>query len=166
MKGKARCAMHGGKTPMKTRGNRKHGLYSAHLTPEEQDQWDGIQIGAVDDELRMLRIYLARCVALDAQISNAPSTVELSEVRRSVRPEGDAVDTISRKPDVFGRMNWIVGRIANLEKVRLEMLAAAAERGEGVDDKARDLIQTIRAIEQVEQVVQDTGDEDEDDQGV
>src|SRR3954447_12145015 len=71
MTGKTRCRLHGGKTPTGTKGNRKHGLYSQHLTQVEQAQWDSVQVGAVDDELKMLRIYLARCVALDAQINKA-----------------------------------------------------------------------------------------------
>src|SRR3954462_843843 len=86
MRGKTRCMMHGGKTPTKTKGNRKHGLYSVHLTEAEQAQWDSIQLGVVDEELKMLRIYLARCVALDATISKDPNSttnnasMELTEV--------------------------------------------------------------------------------------
>ena len=135
MKGKARCAMHGGKTPTGTKGNRTHGLYSTHLTEAEQERWDSIQVGVLDDELRMLRIYLARCVALDATM-NAPLSadgLELSEVRRSSSDEEGLTrtDAISRRPDVMGRMNWIVGRIAQLEKTRTELIAAAKEDDEG-----------------------------------
>jgi hypothetical protein len=130
--------MHGGKTPTKTKGNRKHGLYSAHLTEAEQAQWDGIQLGVVDEELKMLRIYLARCVALDAQISKDPNSttnsasMELTEVRRSSVTDGpSSVDAISKRPDVMGRMNWIIGRIGQLEKTRAELLAAERANGEG-----------------------------------
>jgi hypothetical protein len=138
MKGKNRCLAHGGKTPTGTKGNRKHGLYSAYLTEAEQEQWDGIQLGVVDEELKMLRIYLARCVALDAQISKDPNStvnsasMELTEVRRSSGQEGPiSVDVISKRPDVMSRMNWIIGRIAQLEKTRSELLAAERAAGEG-----------------------------------
>jgi hypothetical protein len=136
--GKTRCKLHGGATPTKTKGNRKHGLYSAYLTEAEQEQWDGIQLGVVDEELKMLRIYLARCVALDAQISKDPNStvnsasMELTEVRRSSVTDGpSSVDVISRRPDVMGRMNWIIGRIAQLERTRAELLTAERAAGEG-----------------------------------
>lgn len=139
LKGKTRCMMHGGATPKgKHTGNLKHGLYSAHLTEAEQAQWDGIQLGVVDEELKMLRIYLARCVALDATISKDPNStvnsasMELTEVRRSSGPEGPiSVDVISKRPDVMSRMNWIIGRIGQLEKIRAELLAAERAAGEG-----------------------------------
>ena len=157
LKGKSRCKNHGGATPTaRHTGNKKHGLYSAHLTPEEQAQWGGIQLGAVDDELRLLRIYLNRCVALDAEISKDPNStsnsvsMELTEVRRSKRPDGDTLDVTSRRPDVMGRMNWIVGRIALLEKTRAELVAAAKESGDGIDDVARDLVNTMRAMRRTE----------------
>src|SRR3954467_5351384 len=127
LRGKLRCMMHGGKTPSgkhtgKKNGNHRHSLYSAHLTEAEQAQWDNIQLGVVDEELRMLRIYLARCVALDATISKDPNSttnsasMELTEVRRSSGPEGPiSVDVISKRPDVMSRMNWLIGRIGQLE---------------------------------------------------
>lgn len=135
--------LHGGKTPSgkhtgKKNGNHRHSLYSAHLTEAEQQQWDNIQLGVVDEELKMLRIYLARCVALDATISKDPNStvnsvsMELTEVRRSSVTDGpSSVDAISRRPDVMGRMNWILGRIAQLEKTRAELLAAERAAGEG-----------------------------------
>lgn len=148
--GKARCKLHGGATPTGTKGNRIHGLYSVHLTQAEQAQWDDIPVGVVDDELRMLRVYLARCVALDARISTPPTAdgLELAEVRRSSSLDDGVTrtDAISRRPDIMGRMNWIVGRIASLEKVRAELLAAAQAAGDGVDDKARDLIDVIQTM--------------------
>src|SRR3954468_12094404 len=138
MKGKTRCRLHGGATPTKTKGNRKHGLYSAYLTEAEQEQWDSIQLGVVDEELKMLRIYLARCVALDAQISKDPNStvnsasMELTEIRRSSVTDGPThIDAISRRPDIPGRMNWLVGRIGQLEKIRAELLAAERDNGEG-----------------------------------
>jgi hypothetical protein len=143
LKGKDRCMLHGGKTPKsqnagKTNGNHRHSLYSKYLTEDEQAQWSGIQLGVVDEELRMLRIYLARCVALDATISKDPNSttnsasMELTEVRRSSGPEGPiSVDVISKRPDVMSRMNWLIGRIGQLEKIRAELLAAERANGEG-----------------------------------
>ena len=146
LKGKKRCKLHGGATPKGTKGNRTHGLYSQHMTEDEQGQWESIQLGAVDDELRMMRIFLNRCIALEALIMQSPGTVELSEVRRSVRTDGDAMDTISRRPDVYGRIDRITGRIAQLEKTRAELIAAAQANSENPGDRARIVVDAMKAI--------------------
>lgn len=138
--------MHGGKTPKGTRGNRTHGFYSRHLTADEQAQWDGISLGAVDDELRLLRVYLARCVALDA----ISPDLELAEVRRTAGADGVFETTIAKKPDVSGRMNMLVGRIALLERTRAEMIAAGKAAGEDPNDKARQIRDALRAMIEVE----------------
>ena len=137
MRGKARCLSHGGKTPTGTRGNRTHGLYSAALTDEERDLWDDIQLGNVDDELRLCRIQLRRAMNLDAAISKAPNDpknlvgVELVEIRRTTGNGKSSTDATSKRPDVAGRMNTLLGRIAQLEKTRAELLAAQAQNGDG-----------------------------------
>jgi hypothetical protein len=150
MKGRERCLMHGGATPTGTRGNRTHGLYSQYLTPAEQERWEEVQVGVVDDELKMLRVYLARCVALDATMTAPPGAdgLELSEVRQSSSDEDGMtrIDAISRRPDVMGRMNWILGRIAQLERTRADLIAAAQAAGDGADDKARDLLDVMKAM--------------------
>jgi hypothetical protein len=70
MKGKKRCLAHGGRTPKGRNGgalneNHKHGLYSAALSPAEKEVWDDIPLDTLDDEIRMIRIWLARAGALD-----------------------------------------------------------------------------------------------------
>jgi hypothetical protein len=88
MIGKTRCQLHGGKTPKGTKGNRSHGLYSTGLTDEERGLWDDIQIGNVDDELRLCRIQLRRAMNLELGIQAAPNDaknltgIELVEIRR------------------------------------------------------------------------------------
>src|SRR5688572_4718104 len=88
MRGKNRCLSHGGKTPKgRHNGPMTHGLYSQYMTPAEQERWDSIQVGVLDDELRMLRIYLARCVALDATLGKVTDGLELSEIRQASSSE-------------------------------------------------------------------------------
>ena len=141
--GRNRCRLHGGAIPKsqnrgKENGNHKTGLYVQHLSPEEQQAWDGISLGAVDDELRMCRIWLSRCVSLEAKINENPNSTqnmagfELSEIKRSVHQDISRVETTSKRPDVMGRANMLLGRIAQLEKTRAELLAAAANKP-GVD---------------------------------
>ncbi|QQP94038.2 hypothetical protein IGS68_35090 (plasmid) [Skermanella sp. TT6] len=146
MAGKTRCMMHGGKTPKGTRGNRTHGLYSRHLTADEQAQWDDISLGAVDDELRLLRVYLARCVALDAGTAD----LELAEVRRTSGAGGDTETTIAKRPDTSGRMNWLIGRIALLERTRSDMIVAQQQAGKDPYEQARMIREALDAMAKIE----------------
>lgn len=138
MLGKERCRLHGGKTPKgRQTGPLKHGLYSAALTDEEREVWDDMQLGNVDDELRLCRIQLRRAMNLDAAISKAPNDpknligVELVEIRRTTGNGKSSTDATSKRPDIMGRMNWLIGRIAQLEKTRAELIAAQAQNGDG-----------------------------------
>jgi hypothetical protein len=139
MKGKTRCRAHGGATPKgRQTGPLKHGLYGASLTDEEREIWDEIKLGNVDDELRLCRIQLRRAMNLDAEISRAPNDpknfagIELVEIRRTTRNGKSNTDAVSKRPDVAGRMNTLLGRIAQLEKTRSELLTAATGK-QGVD---------------------------------
>jgi hypothetical protein len=158
MKGRKRCLAHGGKTPKNqnagaSNGNHRHGLYTAYLTEDEAAQWDTIPIGEVDAEIRMCRVWLQRCLALEATYTapNADGT-ELSEVRRSSSSEDgmSRTETVAKRPDVMARVNWILGRIAQLEKTRAELIASAQAAGEGAGDVARDLVDTLRSMKQTE----------------
>jgi hypothetical protein len=146
MKGKQRCRNHGGRTPTGTKGNRTHGLYSAGLTDEERDLWDGIQLGNVDDELRLCRIQLRRAMNLELGIQAGPNDpknmvgVELVEIRRTTGNGKSSTDAVSKRVDTSGRVNWLLGRIGMLEKTR----------SEGAGDVARDLVDTLRAMKRTE----------------
>jgi hypothetical protein len=137
MLGKNRCRLHGGKTPTGTKGNRTHGLYSAALSEEEREIWDDIQLGNVDDELKLCRIQLRRAMNLDASISKAPNDpknlvgIELVEIRRTTGNGKSSTDATSKRPDIAGRINTLIGRIAQLEKTRSELIAAQAQNGDG-----------------------------------
>jgi hypothetical protein len=139
MNGKTRCRLHGGKTPKGTKGNRTHGLYSEALSDEERALWDEMQLGTVDDEIRLCRIQLRRAMNLEASISKSPNDpknlagIELVEIRRTTGGGKSSTDAVSKRPDIHGRMNWLLGRIAQLEKTRAELIAAASEKG-GEDD--------------------------------
>jgi hypothetical protein len=157
LKGKQRCKLHGGATPKgRQTGPLKHGLYSVALSDEERDLWDDIQIGNVDDELRLCRIQLRRAINLDAAIGKAPNDpknlvgIELVETRRTTGNGKSSTDATSKRPDIAGRMNALLGRIAQLEKTRSELIAAAQAAGEGAGDVARDLVDTLRAMKRTE----------------
>lgn len=143
VKGRDRCKMHGGKTPKtqnrgKENGSHKHGLYDQHLSPEEQQVFGSLSHDEIDEELSLCRIWLARCIALEAKINENPNSTqnmagfELSEVRRSETPEFSRTETTSKRPDVTGRADRLLGRIERLIKMRAELKAAASNKP-GVD---------------------------------
>ena len=63
-----RCRMHGGKSPGGEEGNTnalKHGIYSSALQEDEKQLWERIEIGTIDDELRMARLQYMRALKAD-----------------------------------------------------------------------------------------------------
>ena len=52
--------------------------------------------------------------------------IELVEIRRTTGNGKSNTDATSKRPDVAGRMNTLIGRIAQLEKTRSELLTAAS----------------------------------------
>lgn len=68
VKGRTRCRMHGGTNPGAPAGNTnalKHGIYSDAIRDDERDLWGRIELGGVDDELRLARLQLRRAVQED-----------------------------------------------------------------------------------------------------
>lgn len=64
-----RCRVHGGAStgPKDARGNlnaRTHGFYSDALTVDERKLWHRVEIGTLDDEIRLMKIKLHRLVKL------------------------------------------------------------------------------------------------------
>src|ERR1035437_10291942 len=66
-----RCRVHGGQStgaPADNQNAAKPGsLYSKYLTPEEQATYAQIELGNVDDELRLMRIRLERALKLEKE---------------------------------------------------------------------------------------------------
>lgn len=64
LSGKKRCRLHGGLSPGAPKGNRNAAtpgsLHSKYLTEEEQAIAAGLELGSVDEELRLTRIRLMR----------------------------------------------------------------------------------------------------------
>ena len=101
-----RCRMHGGTSiggPVGNDNAVKHGIYRSTLTEDERADYDSLQLGGVDHELRLVRVRLAR--ALKAERDNQDS-------------KRDYTDTIDS----------LLARIAALELTR-RRLADAAEGG-------------------------------------
>ena len=68
LQGKTRCKLHGGKSTGAGAGNQNastHGIYKSVLSEEEQARWHDIEIGRLDDELRLWRTRLLRALAAE-----------------------------------------------------------------------------------------------------
>lgn len=88
-----RCRMHGGKSTGAPTGNRNAAtpgsIYSRYFTEEEKELAAQIELGRVNEELRLTRIRLMRALAREAEYGN---TLELdSEKREPVIIDGVVV---------------------------------------------------------------------------
>lgn len=124
-----RCRVHGGAStgPKDQRGNKNAvqpgSLYSQYLTAEEQALADQLELGNVDQELRLTRIRLRRALAAEDELGG---TAELAEVTEN-DGAGEYVARESRKSvvrDYAGLIDKLTARIESLERRRMELLLA------------------------------------------
>lgn len=95
-----RCRMHGGPSTGAPLGNDnavKHGIYRAALTDEERADYDGLRLGDVDDELRLVRVRLARALRAER-------------------------DDPKKDRDYEAIVDRLIGRIEGLERTRNRLL--------------------------------------------
>jgi hypothetical protein len=100
-----RCRMHGGTNTGAPPGNDnavKHGIYRSTLTEGERADYDSLQLGDVDHELRLVRVRLAR----------------------ALKAERDGNDP---KRDYTATIDSLLARIAGLELTRKKLGDAADE---------------------------------------
>lgn len=124
-----RCRMHGGKSTGAPAGNRNAAtpgsIYSRYFTEEEKELAAQIELGKVDEELRLTRVRLMRALAREAEYGN---TLELdSEKREPVIIDGvvvagaEQVTTTSKVRDYTGLIDKLTARIESLERTRAEL---------------------------------------------
>lgn len=122
--GKTRCKLHGGASTGPQKGSKnaaKPGsLYSAFLTQEESQIARELELGSVDEELRLTRIRLMRALKLEQERGD---TAELdSEVERDGAEKVTARhERHSKVRDYAGLIDRLTARIAMLEKTRKEL---------------------------------------------
>lgn len=130
--GKKRCALHGGKStgPKNSTSNRnaaKPGsLYSKFLSEEEEAIALGLELGQVDEELRLTKIRLMR--ALAAERDSEPLELESKTVKPvlfgGIPDDGDEVieEYTYRVKDYAGLIDRLTARIESLESRRQSLL--------------------------------------------
>jgi hypothetical protein len=118
--GSSRCKLHGGKSsgPKEQRGNKnaaKPGsIYSQFLTDEENDILASIELGRVDDELRLTRIRLMRALGRENEFGN-----EL-EIDSEKLEDGERTTT-SKVRDYSGLIDRLTARVESLERTKEDL---------------------------------------------
>ncbi|MBJ2270457.1 hypothetical protein JFT60_24080 [Pseudomonas sp. MF6772] len=128
--GSSRCKLHGGKSsgPKEQRGNKnaaKPGsIYSRFLTDEENDMLAGIELGRVDDELRLTRVRLMRALARESEFGN---TLEVeSEKEEPILVGGKetsltSITTTSKVRDYSSLIDRLTARVESLERTKEDL---------------------------------------------
>ena len=128
--GSSRCKLHGGKSsgPKEQRGNKnaaKPGsIYSRFLTDEENDMLASIELGRVDDELRLTRVRLMRALARENEFGN---TLEVeSEKEEPILISGKetsltSITTTSKVRDYSSLIDRLTARVESLERTKEDL---------------------------------------------
>ncbi|MDD2658196.1 MAG: HGGxSTG domain-containing protein [Methylococcales bacterium] len=115
-----RCRFHGGLStgPKNQRGNknaaRPGAIYSKYLSDEERAIIGSIEIGSLDDEIKLCRTRLCRALAAETQ------EPELSEITER---EGVEAERKSKTKDYHHIINTLLARIESLEARRLALIS-------------------------------------------
>lgn len=122
-----RCHFHGGKStgPKNQTGNQnatQHGIYARHMTEAERADFASLEMGTVDNELRLTRIQLSRALAAQAAARGKP---ELDEIvtRDALSITVPRSEKTSRVRDYVAIIDKLTARIESLEKTRLVLRA-------------------------------------------
>lgn len=118
--GSSRCKLHGGKSsgPKEQKGNKnaaKPGsIYSQFLTDDENDMLANIELGRVDDELRLTRIRLMRALGRENEFGN-----EL-EIDSEKIEDGEKATT-SKVRDYSALIDRLTARVESLERTKEDL---------------------------------------------
>lgn len=136
IKGTGKCRLHGGITI--TKGNdfaiKPEGIYAQYLPEHEREAYFKMPVGTVDDELRLMRIRLARCMKGEAE-QEARELEKGADAALDLESRTDTTSTVSgvtvsrthRKYDYKTIIQQTLGRIESLEKTRAELARLAKE---------------------------------------
>jgi len=81
-----RCKYHGGKAgaPKGNKNKLKHGIYGVGLHADEYEIYDSIELGTLDEEIRLARVRLRRCLRAqrwwEEQRNKVHEEIELGEL--------------------------------------------------------------------------------------
>ena len=119
--GSSRCKLHGGGSAKANKGN-KHAakpgsIYSQFLTDDENDMLASIELGKVDDELRLTRIRLMRALAREKEHGN---TLEIDSEKVETGEHGGTTTT-SKVRDYSALIDRLTARVESLERTKEDL---------------------------------------------
>lgn len=143
-----RCRMHGGKASKTHSGNQNaktHGIYTSVLTEEEKALWSEVELGKVDDELRICKLRLMRAIRAEQEANNVPELDARTEKSMIVggvalTDEPPIEERMYKRRDYAATIDRLMGRIESLERTRADLLKAGDPDG---DDVALPVVVTI-----------------------
>ncbi|WP_434676215.1 HGGxSTG domain-containing protein [Pseudomonas sp. D3-10] len=120
--GSSRCKLHGGGASKANKAN-KHAakpgsIYSQFLTDDENAILSTIELGRVDDELRLTRIRLMRALNRENEFGNE---LEIDSEKLETGENGGTTTT-SKVRDYSSLIDRLTARIESLERTRAELL--------------------------------------------
>jgi hypothetical protein len=158
IKGKRRCKMHGGMSTGPRKGTRnalKHGIYSDVLSPEDKKTYDRIELGSIDDEIRIARIQLRRALQeqerqrsfADAGIDELRRTMEVQEIKStSIAGQTQQLEIKRTRKDYSKRIGQLLRLIAELEARKLELGQANPGSADEIAAKIKRALDEIDAM--------------------
>lgn len=150
-----RCRMHGGKATVTHKGNqnaRTHGIYSDAIDVDEQELWEQVEIGNLDNAIRIAHLQL-RWAMIAQRAAEAEGGLDLdmestTTIELGDEPEGS--EESSRKSKTIQRqrrpyediINRLLGRIGDLEAKRAD-IANKAGHSDDVAGLLSELIEKL-----------------------
>ena len=133
-----RCRMHGGSTPTTNTNAVKHGFYSDALQPEERALWERVEIGTLDDEIRLMKVKLHRLVRLSGSADVAELIDSALEVahKMDTHPKVGAFEKSEIKVKAARYGDLIIQALEAIRKLELARLDLA-EADEDAKNKGR-----------------------------
>lgn len=139
-----RCRKHGGKVgeghgaPNANTNAIKHGFYSDALQPEERQLWERVEVGGLDDEIKLMRVKLHRLVRLSGSADVAElvdSALEVSQ-KRGEDMRGMPFDRTEIKVAAPRYAELIIQALEQIRKLELAraQLAESARKAAADDD--------------------------------
>ncbi|TWI52971.1 hypothetical protein IQ22_02806 [Pseudomonas duriflava] len=128
-----RCRKHGGASTGAPKGNqnaRKHGIYSDTLTADEQGMWDEINVGTLDDDIKIAKLQLRRALIAQAKAEEGDG-LDLDVETDSNGPSGSTKTTQRRRRGYEDIINRLLGRIGDLEAKRADIMKKLEGDDEG-----------------------------------
>ena len=127
MRGKTRCRLHGGLStgpPKNNKNSWKYGIYAQGIKDEEKELYEQIKVGTLDDDIKIIKLQLARAVKAQKEFEESSKNAELETVEskgssfQKTETGWKKAEVIKKHPNYRKIIFQLSGRIAKLELTR------------------------------------------------